>query len=552
MAEQRFAADAARQIGRAIAGVVASAGSYARDHGFGGWGGGQRAFIDGPYRGASYADAALRNWHARNGEVNAEMKWDRPTLTARARDLERNDGWALAALDRQVDALAGSGFRLSAQPDGAALGWDPAVTAEFARACEQEWRRYAEGPTFNCDLRRASTFSQLSALNFLHRLRDGECLAAAPWRPGLAGPGGYATRFAVFDPDRLSTPQDRQDGPYLRQGVELDVDGGPIGYHLQNAHPAEAQVAKSWTYWPRFDEFGLPVVMHDFSIRRSGQARGITAFAPLLRSFRQLGRFADAEVDTAIVQALIAMTIETMETPSEIADRLGKEPAANEEETRAQFYAQRSVRAGEVTAVPLRPGDKLNVQTAARSGANYLNFEGSIIGRIAAGLGMSREELSKDWSKTNYSSARAGMLQTKQFIRARRSDYVARVVQPFYFVWLAEAIDRGRIKPPLASKYSFEAAPEAYARANWITPGLGWVDPVKEAEGAKMRMANGMSNLRDECADDGKDWEENAEQLEREIAWYKQRGMVHPAEAPPTPMVVAPEREETPPAGAQP
>jgi capsid protein len=72
-----------------------------------------------------------------------------------------------------------------------------------------------------------------------------------------------------------------------------------------------------------------------------------------------------------------------------------------------------------------------------------------------------------------------------------------------------------------------------YARAKWIGPGRGWIDPVKEAEAAQIRMASMISTLEAECAEQGLDWNDVAEQRALETARLKQLGL-YVAPVPPT------------------
>jgi capsid protein len=65
----------------------------------------------------------------------------------------------------------------------------------------------------------------------------------------------------------------------------------------------------------------------------------------------------------------------------------------------------------------------------------------------------------------------------------------------------------------------------AWTRCKWIGPGRGWVDPVKEAKAAQLRMQIGLSTLEDECAAQGLDWEEVLEQLAREKAKIMELGL---------------------------
>jgi lambda family phage portal protein len=259
--------------------------------------------------------------------------------------------------------------------------------------------------------------------------------------------------------------------------------------------------------------------------------RGVSTLAPVLRTFKQLGRYTDAELDAALVNALFAVTVETTESPSEVAERLSVSQARTVEAERASFYAQNPVRLQGVRATLLRPGDKLNLNAGSRQTRDASAFESALLTKVCANLGLSLEQLTGDWSKTTYSSARAGALHTARWLRARRTEHKARFVGPFYLVWLAEAFDRGFLKAP-AGAPSFEAYPEAYARCDWLTPGLGWVDPVKEAEGAQARVSLGLSTLQQECAEQGRDWTEVASQLQREVAHYQSLGLTHPAERP--------------------
>jgi len=71
----------------------------------------------------------------------------------------------------------------------------------------------------------------------------------------------------------------------------------------------------------------------------------------------------------------------------------------------------------------------------------------------------------------------------------------------------------------------FYESKAAWTRCKWIGPGRGWIDPVKEAKAAHLRMRTGLSTLEDECASQGLDWEEVLEQLAREKAKIAELGL---------------------------
>jgi capsid protein len=78
---------------------------------------------------------------------------------------------------------------------------------------------------------------------------------------------------------------------------------------------------------------------------------------------------------------------------------------------------------------------------------------------------------------------------------------------------LEEAVGRGFIEAK--NFYQFR---RAWTRCNWIFDGAGWLDPVREAQAAELRMAIGISTLQDECGEQGRDWEEVLEQRAAEQA----------------------------------
>ena len=121
---------------------------------------------------------------------------------------------------------------------------------------------------------------------------------------------------------------------------------------------------------------------------------------------------------------------------------------------------------------------------------------------IGTGLNIPLELLMKDFSKTNYSSARASLIEAWRFFNGRRSWIINYWAKPVFELWLEECVNKGLIEAP-----NFYENKAAWCRCKWIGPGRGWVDPVKEAQASQIRMETGLSTLEDECASQGLDWE---------------------------------------------
>ena len=153
----------------------------------------------------------------------------------------------------------------------------------------------------------------------------------------------------------------------------------------------------------------------------------------------------------------------------------------------------------------------------------------SALRHIAAGLNLPYELLLKDFSKTNYSSARAALLEAWRYFLGRRAWIKHYWLRPIYELWMEEAVTAGRL--PGVSHADYLSNRYAYARCRWVFAGRGWVDPVKEANAAQIRMAAGISTLEDECAEQGTDWRENVDQRALERETLRSKGLLDQADA---------------------
>ena len=112
----------------------------------------------------------------------------------------------------------------------------------------------------------------------------------------------------------------------------------------------------------------------------------------------------------------------------------------------------------------------------------------------------------------SYSASRGALLQAWKAFRMRRSWFSKDFCQPVYELWFAEAVSKGRINAP--GFFNNPILRKAYTRCTWNGPAAGQLDPVKEAQGASLRIGAGLSTRERECIEiNGSDFDENAEQL---------------------------------------
>lgn len=482
------------------------------------------------YQAADPISQDLAGWHPFLGSADADLLPERPEIVARIRDLVRNNGWASGAVRRELDSVIGSGLRLSCKPDWRALGLSADWAAEWADLVEGQWRLWADDPACWCDATRHSTMGGLFGLAYRHYAVDGDALAVLQWRPH----GGlYATTVRVIDPDRLSNPHDGMDTETLRAGVELDDWGAATAYHIRRRHPGDWSTTSrdgfTWERFPRETPWGRPVVVHHFDKERDEQSRGIGRLTPVLERLKMLDKYDKVELQAAVLNAVLAAFIESPFDHELLSDVLDDGKLTGYQDMRRAFHEVRGLTLGGVRIPALFPGERIGFHTAARPNQAFAAFESAALRNIAAGIGISYEQLSADWSKTNYSSARAALLETWKTLIGRRKAFAVGFCQPVFGAWLEEAIDRGTAPLPAAAP-DFNAARAAYTRCDWIGPPRGWVDPVKERQGALLGIAGGLSTLQDEAAEQGKDYQDILAQLAREMADMP-AGILHPAAA---------------------
>lgn len=493
-----------------------------------------------PWDAADQTSSEMADWNPGLNSPDGESTPWRNSIVGRIRDLVRNDGWASSGVTRITDAVVGGDLRLSAKPDYRGLAaWSSAFDAgwakEFAAAAEAAWRGWAYDLGKWCDAARRHAVPELFRLAFRSHMIDGDAMGVMLWRPDRVAPGRarYATALQLVDTDRLSNPHDRMDDRFLRGGVEVDADGAATHYHIRRAHLGDwwaGADAITWDRVARETDWGRPVVVHWFEAERIGQNRGAGGILkPVLARARMLAKYDQVELQAAVVNAIFSAYIQSPFDADLVQDAL--DPSAGlpaYQSQRADFHADRRLSLGGVRLPTLFPGETIATVSAARPSGNFAEFQSAMLRNLAAGIGTSYEQLTQDWSQTNYSSARAALLEVWKTLSRRRAGFAGGFCTPIYAAVLEEAFEAGELPLPAGAPDFMEARAE-YARCRWIGPGRGWVDPVKEPEGAGLRVAQAMSSLDAEVAESGGlDLEELLDQRALEMQMFVERGLPVP------------------------
>jgi lambda family phage portal protein len=532
-----------------------------------------RAAIETPQRSGWPYDAAdlygneVGGWVPFLQSPDSEINYQTDIMRARSRDIIRNNGWATGSITRIADGMVGSNFHVVPMPNWRVLAraygpaFDATWAAEFRSEVIAEWRMWAEDPLFYCDAQKSMSVTQMFYLAARHKLADGDSIIMPLWMDERVGFGAarYNTALQLIDPDRLSNPNQAPDTHDMRGGVEVDDAQAPVAYHIRRAHQNDYYDASMSVIWDRFERstpWGRPLVIHDCDRDRAAQHRGVGILTPVLTRFKMLAKYDQVALQAAVMRTLVGFFIKSPLDPEQV--RMAMDLGNGDKEMMLSGYEsmrnslsdRRNLMMNGVHMPVMGPGEDLVKADMGGEADDFDTFEHTFLRSIAAATGESAEEISKDYSKINYSSARAAMLSVWRRMLKRRSDFTAGTASPVYNCFLEEVMDRpGLISslPHGVGVSDFIALRAAWARCEWIGPGRGWIDPVKERQGEVLGLDAGFGTLRDTCADiSGRWWQDVSDERAVEEKYMKANGQTLPdwASADPVPASLIDEKPQ--------
>jgi lambda family phage portal protein len=504
--------------------------------------------VGGAFDTAAHYDNQLENWMPGLGSADLDILPAKPYIDARTRDSFRNDAYVQSGGEILKDTIVGSHFVLNCKPETTVLGLDDTWEEEFQEEVETKFTLWFESPMHWMDASRMGTGTDFVRLATGIIAMANEFLAAAEWttdgRP-------FQTAVQAIDLDRLSNPMGMFNNPLLRGGVVRDIFGAPVAYKIRKAHPADFTMYANldpfvWDTVPIRKPWGRQNVLHIVERNRPDQSRGMSQMASMLKETRIGKTLRDVALQNAVVQATYAASIES-DLPSEtvMAQMGGGAPggfAAALEQYMTGFLGQvakyagnsRNLRINGAKIPHLLPGTKLHMNPASTNGSPMGGeLESSILRYMAAGMGVSYESLSKDFSKVNYSSFKGAEAQALKSMRGKKKRGADRVATWIFRLWLEEAINAGEITSLSKKAPSIYDANgmlgttfDAYTSCEWIGASLGQIDELKETQAAIQRVLFGLSTWEAELGRLGKDWRKVFKQMKREIDAMEKLGIL--------------------------
>lgn len=404
------------------------------------------------------------DWTALQTSADSEILTSLRLLRARSRELVRDNEYAKQAVRVVKNNVIGAGVGMQAQIVNAR----GKLIAGINNNIEDEWCEWTDADS--CHTGGLLGLADIERLVFDELVTAGEVLVRYIERP--FGNSRIPLALEVIEADRLLDNWQAARAPNgnaIRMGVEVDEWGRPTAYWLHPRHPGDYQFT---TFVPsKFVRIPANEIEHLYLIDRWPQTRGEPWMHATLKRLHNMGGYEEAEIVAARASANIVGFIRTPEQMVPDGTEAGRQLIDTEPGTWQT----------------LLPGEQVDGFNPTRPNAALEPFMRFMLRGFAAGVGVSYESVSRDYSQSNYSSSRLALLDDRDLWRVLQGWYIRRFRSRLHRRWLDAAVLVNAVK---ASDYF--SNPKKYRPVRFKPRGWSWIDPAKEVMAYKLAVRCGF------------------------------------------------------------
>lgn len=323
--------------------------------------------------------------------------------------------------------------------------------------------------------------------------------------------GELRVQMLAADQVDPSLHRDLPGGGRIRSGIEFNADGRPVAYHVLPTAPGDVLAPMGWS------QVRVPAseIIHVFEAMEPGQVRGLSWLASILLKAKDVDEYEDAQLVRQKVAALLA---------GFLVDATGA--ADSFEGTRNGSILESGLEPGTLKVLP--PGFDIKFSEPAEIGETT-EFLKTQLRAIAAGLGITYEQLTGDLSGVNYSSIRAGLVEFRRKVDVFRwTVLVPQFCRPLWDRFITLRVLRGEIPAG-----AFERDRRAWLACDWHPPAWEWVDPLKDIQAETAAVEAGFKSRSQVVAALGEDAERVDALRAEDEARAKRLGVPSPRAAAP-------------------
>lgn len=450
------------------------------------------------YAGARF-NRLTSDWVTTGTSADSEIKSSFKALRNRARQLCRDNDYARQALRAIENNVIGQGIKHQGQvrmQRGGRL--DESINAQI----HEEWMRWSHKN--RCDVSGLLSFHDMERLLVRSLAESGEVFIRIIRRP--FGDSKVPFALQVLESDYLiDDDQPRAaEGNTVRMGIEVDGYLRPQAYHFYANHPGDVYAGHPSN--GRRIRVPASDVIHLFIPERPSQTRGVTWFASALTRLHMLQGYEEAEVVRARASSALMGFITSPE-----GELVGDEVYEGERVSDFQPGVFKY----------LDPGQAVQVPDLNAPDGQLEPFTRSMLRAVAAGVGVSFESISKNFSEANYSSSRLSLLEERDTYRVLQRFMIENFHQVVFDAWLEMAVLSGTLNLP-----GYDSNPDRYRASRWVARSWEWVDPMKEVEAYKTAVRCGFKTLGQVIAEQGGDLDDVLVMRQQELAMLDEYNII--------------------------
>jgi lambda family phage portal protein len=303
-------------------------------------------------------------------------------------------------------------------------------------------------------------------------------------------------QIQVLEPDMIDSLKegDLPNGGFIVQGIEFDAIGRRVAYWLFQRHPGDmVNLSSSFGASKRVP---ASEIAHIYRADRPGQVRGVPWLAPVMIRLHDFDQYEDAQLLRQKIAACFTAFIHDMEAPVD--------------STKKKKVLSEKLEPGAIEILPPGKDIKFNSPPGVEG---YSEYASQMLHAIAAGMGITFEALTSDYSQVNYSSARMGWLEFQRNIEQWRWNMMIPQFCETAWDWFVEAATLAGRKTKGAS-------------ASWTPPRREMIDPTKEIPAIRDAVRVGLTSISESIRENGSDAEAVLQQIADDNKMIDSLGLV--------------------------
>ncbi len=428
------------------------------------------------------------NWRVSNRSAEQTDTYDRDIIRARARDLERNSDLMNAVISAYKRNVVGAGYSMQAKTGD----------SELNKQIEKLWLKWCKKR--NCDVTGTQSLNQMIRMAVARKKVDGGILFVKRY----TAQGTIPFQLQVIEVDELSseTMSPNEKGNRVVGGIEYNSFNRPVGYHIKQYDLSGMGIEKP--IYIKADD-----VIFYFSKKRPSQIREMSDMTFTIPRIRDVNEFMVAVSVKERIAACLSVFVKKA-TPRDGFGR-GITRKADAE------YEGKTISPGMIKE--LNAGDEIQVVNPAGQGSDATSYTKLQQRLIGSGQGISYESVSRDMAEATYSSARQGLIED-ELTYSEEKELLCEILDEIYETFVISAVLCGKLEIK-----DFWDNKDTYLAHEWIQEPKPWIDPKKESEANMIAIKTGQKTFKQISAENGRDWQDQIDDMAEVIAYGKERGV---------------------------